>query len=216
MNMTKLITGFKNKLKYRDFILIFLIYLTGFIGIRFLDKDFFLPLSFLSLLIPFILFLYRLKPTYLGYLQLSGVFLFTFFAEWIGVNYGWIFGNYHYGDSLSIKLGGVPLMIGVNWVLLCIVSRQFLNGLITNKYLIVVLSTFLMLIIDVILEPIAPILDFWVWEGDAVPFTNYRDWFIVAVISQCVLFNFKLKKDLFIWSAFYLIILILFFLTFYF
>tara|TARA_Y100000589_G_C27197303_1_gene647522 strand:+ start:3426 stop:4061 length:636 start_codon:yes stop_codon:yes gene_type:complete len=209
-------SSFKVNVKIIDFILIFLIYLTGFIGIRFIDKDFFLPLSFLSLLIPLLLFIYRLKPTFLGYIQLLIVFLFTFFSEWIGVNYGWIFGNYNYGNSLSIKFGGVPLMIGVNWVLLCIISRQFFNGFITNKYLIVILSTFLMLVIDIILEPIAPMLDFWAWDNIIVPFSNYRDWFIVALISQCLLFNFKLKKELFLWSAFYLLTLIVFFLTFYF
>ncbi|MBM77425.1 MAG: carotene biosynthesis protein [Crocinitomicaceae bacterium] len=214
--MSNMFSSFKVNVKIIDFILIFLIYLTGFIGIRFIDKDFFLPLSFLSLLIPLLLFIYRLKPTFLGYIQLLIVFLFTFFSEWIGVNYGWIFGNYNYGNSLSIKFGGVPLMIGVNWVLLCIISRQFFNGFITNKYLIVILSTFLMLVIDIILEPIAPMLDFWAWDNIIVPFSNYRDWFIVALISQCLLFNFKLKKELFLWSAFYLLTLIVFFLTFYF
>ena len=214
--MSNMFSSFKVNVKIIDFILIFLIYLTGFIGIRFIDKDFFLPLSFLSLLIPLLLFIYRLKPTFLGYIQLLLVFLFTFFSEWIGVNYGWIFGNYNYGNSLSIKFGGVPLMIGVNWVLLCIISRQFFNGFITNKYLIVILSTFLMLVIDIILEPIAPMLDFWEWDKIIVPFSNYRDWFIVTLISQCLLFNFKLKKELFLWSAFYLLTLIVFFLTFYF
>ena len=214
--MNKMFSSFKFSVNNIDFILIFLIYLTGFIGIRFIDKDFFLPLSFLSLLIPLLLFIYRLKPTFFGYIQLLIVFLFTFFSEWIGVNYGWIFGSYNYGNSLSIKFGGVPLMIGVNWVLLCIISRQFFNGFISNKYLIVILSTFLMLVIDIILEPIAPMLDFWEWDKIIVPFSNYRDWFIVALISQCLLFNFKLKKKLFLWSAFYLLTLIVFFLTFYF
>lgn len=214
--MNKLISSIKLNIEYRDFVLIFLIYLTGFVGIRFIDKDFFLQLSFLSLLIPLLLFIYRLKPTFSGYLQLIFVFLFTFFAEWIGVNFGWIFGNYNYGDSLSVKLGGVPLMIGVNWVLLCILTRQFFYGFLSNKYLIIFLSTLLMLIIDIILEPIAPMLDFWEWDDVIVPFSNYRDWFFVALISQFFLLNFKLKKELNIWSAYYLLILIIFFLTFYF
>ena len=101
--MNKMFSSFKFNVNNIDFILIFLIYFTGFIGIRFIDKDFFLPLSFLSLLIPLILFIYRLKPTFFGYIQLLIVFLFTFFSEWIGVNYGWIFGSYNYGNSLSIK-----------------------------------------------------------------------------------------------------------------
>lgn len=39
----------------------------------------------------------------------------TFIAEYVGSNYGWIFGEYDYTGSLGPRLGGVPLLIVVVW-----------------------------------------------------------------------------------------------------
>lgn len=197
----------------KDVIFLIVVYVAGIIGININDS--FLKLSFVSLIIPMVLFLIRLKPSIKDSVLLVLVFSLTFFSEWLGVNYGWIFGEYLYGDSLGIKIGGVPLMIGVNWVLLSVVSRQALFGVFSNKYIVAFFAPVLMLLIDVILEPIAPKLGFWDWNNIDVPISNYRDWFIVALISQLILFNFKKLDTLIFWSVMYLGILTLFFLSFY-
>ena len=196
----------------KDVIFLIVVYVAGIIGININDS--FLKLSFVSLIIPMVLFLIRLKPSIKDLVLLALVFSLTFFSEWLGVNYGWIFGEYLYGDSLGIKIGGVPLMIGVNWVLLSVVSRQALFGVFSNKYIVAFFAPILMLLIDFILEPIAPKLGFWDWNNIDVPISNYRDWFIVALISQLILFNFKKLDTLIFWSVMYLGILTLFFLSF--
>ena len=196
----------------KDVIFLIVVYVAGIIGININDS--FLKLSFVSLIIPMVLFLIRLKPSIKDSVLLALVFSLTFFSEWLGVNYGWIFGEYLYGDSLGIKIGGVPLMIGVNWVLLSVVSRQALFGVFSNKYIVAFFAPVLMLLIDVILEPIAPKLGFWDWNNIDIPISNYRDWFIVALISQLILFNFKKLDTLIFWSVMYLGILTLFFLSF--
>lgn len=196
----------------KDVIFLIVVYVAGVIGININDS--FLKLSFVSLIIPMVLFLIRLKPSIKDLVLLALVFSLTFFSEWLGVNYGWIFGEYLYGDSLGIKIGGVPLMIGVNWVLLSVVSRQALFGVFSNKYIVAFFAPILMLLIDFILEPIAPKLGFWDWNNIDVPISNYRDWFIVALISQLILFNFKKLDTLIFWSVMYLGILTLFFLSF--
>ena len=196
----------------KDVIFLIVVYFAGVIGININDS--FLKLSFVSLVIPMVLFLIRLKPSIKDLVLLALVFSLTFFSEWLGVNYGWIFGEYLYGDSLGIKIGGVPLMIGVNWVLLSVVSRQALFGVFSNKYIVAFFAPILMLLIDFILEPIAPKLGFWDWNNIDVPISNYRDWFIVALISQLILFNFKKLDTLIFWSVMYLGILTLFFLSF--
>ncbi len=196
----------------KDVIFLIVVYVAGIIGININDS--FLKLSFVSLIIPMVLFLIRLKPSINDLVLLALVFSLTFFSEWLGVNYGWIFGEYLYGDSLGIKIGGVPLMIGVNWLLLSVVSRQALLGVFSNKYIVAFFAPVLMLLIDFILEPIAPKLDFWDWNNIDVPISNYRDWFIVALISQLILLNFKKLDTLIFWSVMYLGILTLFFLSF--
>ena len=197
----------------KDVIFLIVVYVAGVIGININDS--FLKLSFVSLIIPMVLFLIRLKPSIKDLVLLTLVFSVTFFSEWLGVNYGWIFGEYLYGGSLGIKIGGVPLMIGVNWVLLSVVSRQALFGVFSNKYVVAFFAPILMLIIDVILEPIAPKLGFWDWNDIDVPISNYRDWFIVALISQFFILNLKKLDTLIFWSVMYLGVLILFFLSFY-
>ena len=40
-------------------------------------------------------------------------FLVGMLSEIIGVKYGFIFGEYSYGNALGIKFMGVPLIIGI-------------------------------------------------------------------------------------------------------
>ncbi len=39
----------------------------------------------------------------------------SWFCEFIGHNWGWFFGSYHYTDTLGPRLGGVPVVIIVTW-----------------------------------------------------------------------------------------------------
>ena len=43
-------------------------------------------------------------------------YLLTFFLEVIGVKSGLVFGSYEYGNGLGLKFLDVPLIIGLNWV----------------------------------------------------------------------------------------------------
>ena len=200
----------------KDLLFIALVYFFGIFGIKFFDSALFLQTSFVSIIIPLGLYLYRSKPSSKELLLLLIVYLITFSSELIGVNTHYLYGNYDYGLSLGPSIYGVPLLIGLNWVLLAVVSRQILGRLFKNKWFIVVMSAVLMVLIDAVIEPIAPKLDFWSWENNVVPFSNYRDWFIIGIIGQVLLRNIEIKKDLFFWSVGYLVVLLIFFFSFYF
>ena len=43
------------------------------------------------------------------------------------------------------------------------------------------IGTSLMLFLDLLMEPLAPILDFWVFEGKEAPLQNYLGWTVVAI-----------------------------------
>ena len=143
------------------------------------------------------------------------VYIITFFSEWIGVNYGWLFGSYSYGNSLGFKIGGVPLLIGLNWVLLALVSRQISSKLLSNKWSVIFVSAILMVLIDVIIEPLSGNLDFWYWEMSTIPLSNYRDWFLVAVLNQWLLSFLKTNNKMFFWSLGHVGVLVIFFASFY-
>ncbi|MDC6470951.1 carotenoid biosynthesis protein [Flavobacteriales bacterium] len=86
-----------------DIIFVAVIHIAGIIGIH-LAPEIFLKTSFVSIIIPLTLYLYRIKPIKIEWIIIFLVYLITFFSEWIGVNYGWLFGSYEYGDSLGFKI----------------------------------------------------------------------------------------------------------------
>ena len=205
----------KNRL-YFDLIFILVIHLAGIIGIYFFQSTFFLRTSSVSILIPLFLFCYRSHLTNKDALLFVSVFVIGYTAEFLGVNYQILFGNYSYGRSLGVKLFDVSLIIGCNWLLLALISQALIKKIVVNRWLIIIFSSLLMVLIDLYIEPVAPLLDFWEFKENIVPFSNYRDWFMVALIIQFILSFRNTQVNMFNWSLGYLIILVLFFSFFHF
>ena len=197
-----------------DIIFVAVIHIAGIIGIH-LAPEIFLKTSFVSIIIPLTLYLYRIKPIKIEWIIIFLVYLITFFSEWIGVNYGWLFGSYEYGDSLGFKIDGVPIIMGANWLLLGLVCRDVVKKIISNHWLIIILSALLMVLIDTLIEPLSNRLDFWTWKNNIIPFSNYKDWFLIALLNQYIFSFLKFKKDMFFWSLGYIIVLVLFFVSFF-
>ena len=197
-----------------DIIFVAVIHIAGIIGIH-LAPEIFLKTSFVSIIIPLTLYLYRIKPIKIEWIIIFLVYLITFSSEWIGVNFGWLFGSYEYGASLGFKIDGVPIIMGANWLLLGLVCRDIVKKIITNHWLIIILSALLMVLIDTLIEPLSNRLDFWIWKNNIIPFSNYKDWFLIALLNQYLFSFLKFKKDMFFWSLDYIIILVLFFISFY-
>ena len=199
----------------KELIFLVIVHLAGIIGIKWINTDFFLQLSFVSLIIPLVIIIDRMKLTLKSFFLLSIVYSVGFVSEWFGVNGGFIFGDYIYGKSLGFKVGGVPLLIGLNWLLLTLASREIAIRFFSSPIFIVLFSALIMLGIDCVIEPVAHKLDFWSWSENKIPFSNYRDWFIVAVVNQIILIPLKSRKKVFSLALGYLIILTVFFLCFY-
>ena len=119
-------------------------------------------------------------------------FVVGFGAEAIGVNSGYLFGDYAYGTNLGPKFLGVSIVIGILWGVLALASASLVKRFVKSVGLKIILSSLLMLGIDVLMEPVAIKSGFWSWRGGNIPLYNYICWFIVALFLQWVLF--KLKK----------------------
>ena len=102
-------------------------------------------------------------------------------AEGLGVNYGLIFGHYNYGDALGMKIYGVPWLIGANWSILTLCCGAIATDLTEAFFSRVLLGVGLMLLLDFVIEPIAPILDFWEFDNGIAPMQNYLGWFAIAL-----------------------------------
>lgn len=113
-----------------------------------------------------------------------------FFVEVVGVQTGLIFGAYEYGEVLGWKIWGTPIIIGVNWALLVYASAASIQYFLPNlaRWLKISLGAFVMVVLDVLIEPIAIQLQFWTWGAVEVPIQNYIAWFLVALPLQAIFY----------------------------
>lgn len=175
----------KNKIQlFRGIITAF--YVFGIIGLA-------IPMvrSYFQMMTPFtlILSLGILLLFHIGWNRSFWIFALSamvlgFGSEVLGIHTGFPFGNYQYGETLGYKLFEVPLVIGVNWLLLVYSVGNLFSSKIKNDWLAAGIASALMVAIDYFIEPVAVNLDFWTWEGNVIPLSNYLGWFGVAFILQ--------------------------------
>jgi uncharacterized membrane protein len=191
-----------------------IVYLVGIGGILSPFQNYFLLLTPLNLLLTLILTVRRellLKSLpFMGFAALA--WLVGYGIEVAGVHTGVIFGSYQYGDTLGLKVFDVPLMIGVNWLLLTYTAGELVRKMPQMHRLFkALLTAALMVGLDFLIEPVAIRLDFWTWEGGDIPIRNYVAWYIVAgflayvyhglahrPVNQIAIFTFTLQIAFFL------------------
>lgn len=172
-------------------------YLVGIIGTHIsIYKPTFLGLSSFNLLLSFvILFMARGDKSTFFIRFIGFAFIVGMLAEWIGVHTSLLFGSYSYGKNLGFKLLDVPLIIGINWVMLTVVTSSLVNRMNIVVNAKVFLSALLMTLFDVLMEPVAIRSDFWIWNNGIIPFYNYVCWFFISLGIQKVYFHYKLVES---------------------
>lgn len=191
-----------------------LFHISGAIGILFSPyKDWFIqntPLN-LSLMAALLFFTQENKNNFF-YLFAVVAFVTGMITEMIGVNTGYLFGNYVYGSVMGIKLMGVPLLIGVQWfvtVFCCGVIVHQLHNWLEKKYAdsgvsmspriqfisLIVDSALLATVFDFIMEPVAIDLHFWQWHNNIIPFYNYVCWFIISMLLMVLFRKLPFQKE---------------------
>jgi putative membrane protein len=115
--------------------------------------------------------------------------------EWIGIHTGLLFGDYHYGKNLGIKLFDVPLIIGVNWGIL-VISSGMISQLISKNIIVrTILTSLLMTILDFLIEPVAMSSDYWSWANDTIPIFNYVCWFVLSLPLSFLFVKFNFREQ---------------------
>ncbi|GAB3541958.1 carotenoid biosynthesis protein [Pontibacter brevis] len=112
------------------------------------------------------------------------VFGVGFMSEVIGVHTGLLFGSYSYGAALGLKLWEVPLLIGLNWLMLVYTTGHISNYFKVHWLAKAFTGTLLMVLLDYFIEPVAMQYDFWSWQGGSIPSSNFVGWFAVAFLLQ--------------------------------
>lgn len=121
--------------------------------------------------------------------------LITLIVEILGVHTGKIFGSYLYGETMNIKILGVPCIIGINWAILILASFELSRSIVSKIFLSPFLSGVVIVVFDFIMEPIAIKLDYWQWESVNVSFQNYLTWFLMAVFFSYLILLLKVKTN---------------------
>lgn len=179
-------------------IIIILFHAVGLIG-------FFVPVltPYFLKLVPFHLLL-MLGMLLVNHYRPDGTFLIFFLvifiggiaAEWIGVHKHWLFGDYTYGKTLGIKVSDIPLMIGVNWFMLVYATGVLMHrSRLKSTAARIITGAILLVLLDLLIEPVAIKFDYWSWAGGHPPLKNYRDWFGVSILFLALFELCKFKPQ---------------------
>lgn len=118
-------------------------------------------------------------------------------AETIGVQTGWLFGNYHYGEVLGPTVCGVPLLLGWMWLLLL----QGCRNPELSRWQEALRGSSWMTAMDLLIEPVAVQAGWWTWEaapagswlshglhvaGQTIPVWNFVSWWLVSFVLLLV------------------------------
>lgn len=138
-------------------------------------------LSWIFTAFSLILLLIFHKPyTWSFALSIVTVGMIGWLVEAIGTNTGLIFGGYEYGHSLGPKVFATPLAMIVNWMISVYLITMLLRPKIINIWRLGFAGAMLMVIYDILLEPVAIRLDMWSWETITPPLQNYVAWFVIS------------------------------------
>ena len=187
-----------------------LFHVTGVLGILFTPyKDWFVyntPMVMLTMFFLLTKSQAQLSKKYFVFFVI--VFIIGMSTEIIGVNTGFLFGHYQYGNVLGLKLYGVPLLIGFNWFIIVFCAGSFFNQILVKlieKYNLPItesIAAITMVIggatiatcFDVILEPVAIKLNFWTWENGHIPILNYICWFFISAVMLMINVFLKISQ----------------------
>ena len=174
--------------------IIWLFHICGMIGISYGNKEFFLAFTPINLFISFVLlFINQVKLEKAELNAALIIFFIGMISEILGVNYGLIFGDYVYLDNLGFKVLGVPVLIGINWIILTFITGSMSSYIIKNKYIAALTGAILMILLDLIIEPVAPLLGFWIFDLPTVPLQNYIGWFVIGLTTQYI-YHFNIER----------------------
>lgn len=136
-------------------------------------------------------------------------FTIAFTAEALGVNFGLIFGKYHYTDALGLQVFGVPLLAALAWepivyAAFCLTDvlapsmihpNSTWSNRLTAYLLMSAIGALATTAWDMMIDPIAVSQGWWVWHqggeylpyvANGVPIQNFQGWLGVSFLINLV------------------------------
>jgi len=178
-------------------IFLFVIYLVGLIGLNISSlRELYVQLTPITLLVSaMILLAFHHQWNTASIAVFVSIALAGFLVEWAGVQTGHVFGEYSYGSALGPAIGGVPLIIGINWLILIYTTYHIASRLFQQALLRIPATALMMVAFDYLMEPVAIGLDMWQWAGQGIPLMNYGAWFVVSLVFASALYLGRVRID---------------------
>ena len=169
-------------------------------------RDDFLVLTPLNLLLTAVLLTWGLGDFNVKLLlAICSASVMGYLIEVAGVGTGILFGEYQYGKHLGWKLFDVPVIIGLNWFILSFSSLGLVGRFISNSLIKNIFASLLLVMLDILIEPVAIQLDFWNWRDIDVPIQNYIMWFLAAFmingVVSIILKEIDFKTSVFVFGV---------------
>lgn len=191
----------KNAVFYSCLGVILLMHAVGLYGIVFSDDPYYyIGLTWVNLLVTGLCFVFYSLSEHAGQnlrhylLAFVLIFITGFIVEIVGVKTGRIFGIYHYGDRLGWRFLEVPLIIGLNWGILIFSVAAITSRLSTNNWTRAWTGATLLVLLDLLIEPMAMRFLYWIWDFKTIPVQNFIAWWIISFFM--LMFCFRFAKNL--------------------
>ncbi len=148
------------------------------------------------LLMLFLVVINHQKPDRKFVLFILVIMVLGFAAEWIGVHKHWLFGNYVYDTALGFKADQIPLMIGLNWFLLIYSCGTLMQKIpVKEASLKILLGAIVLVLLDLLIEPVAIRSNYWHWLTAEIPLKNYTCWLLVSILMLTIFQKFKFTQQ---------------------
>tara|TARA_Y100000748_G_C15442044_1_gene467585 strand:- start:570 stop:1238 length:669 start_codon:yes stop_codon:yes gene_type:complete len=125
---------------------------------------------------------------------------FGFIAEILGSKYHIPFGEYYYTAELGKAIMDVPFSLFSAWIIISTFVIQILTYSSVSTRLWWILGPILMIMIDLIIEPISTgPMNAWVWIDQGfyygVPISNFFGWFVVSLPIFIIIQKYYSTED---------------------
>lgn len=127
--------------------------------------------------------------------------IYGLLIETLSIKTGFPYSRFSYSDLMGYKIADiVPYTVFLIWPSLVISAYSLSEFITKNRIYKIIYTVILLLLLDLVFDPVATGLGFWIWEKPGmyydVPFLNFMGWIFSAIVSSLVVFFFLGKRTL--------------------